>query len=94
MNNQFTAAPFDGGGFEKLSINTMRKHIVKPHTGFIYTPPRFSDHIAISLKLSLGKDKKLTEVSQIDLNCSKTKKAQPHKKQRTIQQFFKRQKTK
>ena len=55
-----------------------------PHTGLIYTPPTFSDHIAVSAAFDeclVPRDLKL----QSD---AATRKAQPHKIQRTIASFF------
>ena len=49
----------------------------------IYTPPTYSDHVAVSLYLSLS-------MNSLDLNekDSDTKKTQPHKVQKSISDFF------
>lgn len=51
-------------------------------TGFIYFPPEYSDHIAVSLLLSI-------DLPQCNLQTdNSTKKTQPHIQQRSLKDFF------
>eukprot|EP01134_Creolimax_fragrantissima_P002841 CFRG2841T1 len=50
----FAPAPFDGSGIVDAPQRAYEFHIVAAHTGMIYTPPKFSDHIAVSLLLEYG----------------------------------------
>ena len=55
----------------------------EPHTGMVYTPPQFSDHIGVSHVLRLVADTKA------DLGAdAATRKAQPHSQQKSIKSFF------
>lgn len=84
-NGRFKPASFEGGGISEASQEALDTQFGPPHTGMIYTPPSFSDHIAISLSTNnelLSTDLALQE------NDTRTRKAQPHKLQTTIRSFF------
>ena len=84
-NGSFQPVSFRGGGIQEASQRVLDTQFGPPHTGMIYTPPRYSDHIAISL---LMKDKILQRNLVLDDKSSSTRKAQPHKRQRLIASFF------
>merc|ERR1712183_774399 len=87
-NGMFEGGSFAGGGIAAATKRALDTQFGdgKPHTGLIYTPPSYSDHIAVSL---LMKDDFRDYVGQLKLgNDSLTRKAQPHKKQRSIASFF------
>lgn len=84
-NGGFQAVSFKGGGIVEASQNILDTQFGKPHTGLIYTPPSFSDHIAISLLLD---NECLTPTLALDKADPCTRKAQPHRSQKTIASFF------
>ena len=47
----FQPVSFEGGGIVEATQHTLDTQFGPRHTGMIYTPPSFSDHIAISLLL-------------------------------------------
>ncbi|KAL9178566.1 hypothetical protein ACHAXT_001904 [Thalassiosira profunda] len=55
-------------------------------SGMIYTPPSYSDHIAVSL-LMKGSFREYVGQMQLESDAA-TRKAQPHKKQRSIASFL------
>jgi len=80
----FQPVSFEGGGITEASQYALDTQFGPPHTGMIYTPPSYSDHIGVSVYFDDGM------VSQ-DLTLQSdaaTRKAQPHKIQRTIASFF------
>uniref|UniRef100_A0A7S2R8E2 Endonuclease/exonuclease/phosphatase domain-containing protein n=1 Tax=Mucochytrium quahogii TaxID=96639 RepID=A0A7S2R8E2_9STRA len=81
---QFAAASLLGGGIVTPGKKANETHFGPPHTGIIYTPPKFSDHVAVSLHM---KDEVFKETT-LNKSCTKTKLSQPHRKQRLIQEFF------
>jgi len=56
------------------------------HTGIIYTPPSYSDHVAVSA-LFTPQDS-ICSYLCLDEKDQKTKKSQPHKSQLSISSFF------
>jgi hypothetical protein len=84
-NGRFQPVSFEGGGIQEASQEALDSQFGAPHTGMIYTPPSFSDHIAVSLLLDDG----LFQTDLLlDANDSSTKKSQPHKLQTSIASFF------
>ena len=82
----FEPPSFSGGGVAVATKRAMDTQFGPAHSGMIYTPPSYSDHIAISL---LMKSSFRDFVGQLSLGSdSSTKKSQPHKKQRSISSFF------
>jgi exonuclease III len=89
---------FGNGGGGGGSNSGAPSRQASPHTGMIYTPPSYSDHIAVSLLLS---DDVLTQHHDQNQQASSTtsniiskqekaatKKAQPHLAQSSITTFF------
>lgn len=91
-DGKFEPVSFEGGGITDVSQRVLDTQFGAPHTGMIYTPPSFSDHIAISLffeqddLLFSSPDNTTLVLVEQDIP---TRKAQPHKKQQTIASFFK-----
>jgi exonuclease III len=85
-NGMFQAPSFSGGGIAQVSKRALDSQFGPPHTGMIYTPPSYSDHIAISL---LMKESFNTVVGQLSLQSNaSTRKSQPHKKQKSMMSFL------
>lgn len=86
-NGLFVGGTYAGGGIAAPTQSALNTQFGAPHTGMIYTPPTYSDHIAVSL---LMKNEFGTSIGQLilDEKDSATKKSQPHKKQRSIASFF------
>jgi len=82
-------APTGGGGLPDGKPNDYIWHTTVPsHTGMIYTPPQWSDHIAVSflmknVSLPLNSIGNATKEQKKD-----TKICQPHKSVRSITSFF------
>ena len=84
-NNKFGIGPFFINPSD-INLDDVRFHTNQvPHTGFIYTPYNYSDHIAVSLLIKRDDlfDAKLT----LD-NDQATRLSQQHKKQTLISSFF------
>jgi hypothetical protein len=81
---RFQPVSFGGGGIEEASQQTLDTQFGPPHTGMVYTPPSFSDHIAVSALLD---DSLLPKDLTLQSDAA-TRKAQPHKVQRTLGSFF------
>ncbi|KAL7499862.1 hypothetical protein ACHAWT_007882 [Skeletonema menzelii] len=85
-NGMFQAPSFSGGGIAQVSKRALDSQFGPPHTGMIYTPPSYSDHIAISL---LMKESFKNVVGQLSLQSNaSTRKSQPHKKQKSMMSFL------
>lgn len=84
-NGGYKAASFDGSGIANASQDALDSQFGKLHTGMIYTPPSYSDHIAVSLLLD---DTLVQSFVQLDDTDRPTRKAQPHKMQSSIKSFF------
>lgn len=76
-------APFEGGGLPDGMQEDYETEFYAPHTGMVYTPPQYSDHIGVSLLLRLPK-----VVDAPRRFCKKTRKCQPHKRQTRLDSFF------
>jgi exodeoxyribonuclease III len=81
----FQPVSFEGGGIMESSQDTLDTQFGTAHTGIIYTPPSFSDHIAVSLLMD---DTCCSRDLILDEKDSTTKKSQPHKSQKSIGAFF------
>jgi hypothetical protein len=57
-----------------------------PHTGIVYTPPDWSDHVAVSALLQLS----VLPPLQLRSGDAATRECQPHAKQRKIMDLFAR----
>lgn len=85
-NGLFKPGSFAGGGIAIATKRALNTQFGVAHTGMIYTPPSYSDHIAVSL---LMKESFRDLIGTLDLlNDAPTRNAQPHKKQRSISSFF------
>jgi hypothetical protein len=82
---RFQAVSFDGGGIIEATQATLDTQFGEKHTGIIYTPPSFSDHIAVSLLLD---DACCTFDLSLEEKDKRTRMAQPHKRLQTISSFF------
>lgn len=84
-NGAFKPVSFAGEGIQEATQDALDTQFGSPHTGIIYTPPSFSDHVGVSLLLDEA-------CCQRDLNLKErdtaTQKSQPHKKQQSITSFF------
>ena len=100
-NGLFEPASFEGGGMREASRDALDTQFGPRHTGHIYTPPTFSDHIAVSVLLGSSSNsnnnnnnndsttRSVTLQNNLVLSQdSATRKAQPHKQQRSIASFF------
>ena len=82
----FVGGSFQGGGIASATQRALDTQFGESHNGMIYTPPSYSDHIGVSLVM---KDSFKDFMGDLELsNDTATKKAQPHKKQRSISSFF------
>jgi hypothetical protein len=86
-NGLFVGGTYAGGGIATPSQTALDTQFGPKHTGMIYTPPTYSDHIAISLLMNESFSASLGQLV-LDEKDSTTKKAQPHKKQRSIASFL------
>lgn len=86
---RFQPVSFQGGGIIEASQETLDTQFGPPHTGMIYTPPSFSDHIAVSLLLEDQICKNgVDDNATLEEKDPATRKAQPHKAQKSISSFF------
>jgi len=76
-------APFEGGGMVEPTQRVYEIHVQPPSTGLIYTPPKWSDHIACSLLLD-ARPENLLEMPK----AKATKWAQPQFTLKSITSFF------
>ena len=51
LSGTFKAVPMSGGGLEDAPQWAYDHHFRPPATGIIYTPPQYSDHVAVTLLL-------------------------------------------
>lgn len=87
-NGGFQPVSFEGGGIVEATQETLDTQFGTPHTGMIYTPPSFSDHTAISLLLDDECCQCDGQATVLDEKDPLTRKAQPHKLQKSIASFF------
>jgi len=84
-SNQFQGASYGGGGIANATMRALETQFGERHTGMIYTPPNYSDHIAVSLKMNNHFERYFSTSLVLKGN---TKKSQPHKTQKSISSFF------
>jgi exodeoxyribonuclease III len=92
-NGAYRPVSFEGEGIASVSRAILDTQFKSPHTGMIYTPPSFSDHIGISMILTgMGTQEEsillVTESNNNDTITKDTKRTQPHKMQRSIASFL------
>ena len=83
-NGLYQPVSFEGGGIQSVSRSLLDTQFGVPHSGIVYTPPSFSDHVGVSLLI----DDSMKRVGTTLANDANTKKTQPHKLQRSIKGFF------
>ena len=86
-NGLFVGGTYAGGGIALPTQCALDTQFGPPHTGMIYTPPSYSDHIAVSLLMNDNFSDFLGQMT-LDEKDLATKKSQPHKKQRSIAAFL------
>jgi exonuclease III len=84
-NGAYRPVSFEGGGIVDVEKPVLELQFRLPHTGMIYTPPSFSDHIAVSVVLKMESSNWGNQTLQNDRN---TKRTQPHKSQLSISSFL------
>lgn len=84
-SNQFEGASYGGGGIANATMRALETQFGESHTGMIYTPPSYSDHIAVSLKMNQQFERYFDTSLVLKGN---TKQCQPHKTQKSISSFF------
>lgn len=84
-NGGYQPAPYEGGGMAEASQAALDKQFGTPHTGIVYTPPTFSDHVGMSLLMD---DSCCPRDLTLNERDDATRKAQPHKAQRTMADFL------
>lgn len=83
LDGRWQPAGFDGSGIRDGRAEDYAHHFTRPpHTGIIYTPPTWSDHVAVSLLLSH------VPVSGVSPPKNAAGDAQPHAKVARITSFF------
>ena len=85
-SGKFKGAGFDGTGIVAVSRQSLDTQFGSPHTGIIYTPPSYSDHVATSLLF--GDSLRVCHEQILDEKETQTKKSQPQKSQMCIFSFF------
>ncbi|KAI2507747.1 hypothetical protein MHU86_6643 [Fragilaria crotonensis] len=84
-NGTYRPVSFEGEGIAAVAKDVLDTQFGPPHTGMIYFPPSFSDHIGVSMML----DTEGWDHSLVLDGGKETKAAQPHKTQRLIESFLK-----
>jgi len=84
-NGAFEPASFAGGGIGAASQRALDTQFGAPHTGIIYTPPSFSDHVGVSLLMN---DECCPRDLDLNGSDSAARNSQPHKSQKSIASFL------
>jgi len=99
-NGQFRPVSYGGEGIASAPKRVLDTQFSgTPHTGMVYTPPSFSDHIGVSVALQeqdkSGSNQHTSEVDEsndahavVVSDDKETKRTQPHKTQRSIASFL------
>lgn len=85
----YEPASVAGGGLVDAPACVMDTMFCAPHTGIIYTPPRFSDHVAVSCLLRDDVLGKLPCTAPPAAAKADVRNSQPHKHTPPITAFFK-----
>ncbi|KAJ1455423.1 Endonuclease/exonuclease/phosphatase [Pelagophyceae sp. CCMP2097] len=89
LSSAFQCAPFSGGGVpEPRAADCVHHASVAPHTGIVYTPPSWSDHVGVSLLLAAVAP--AAEARPDAAQTRATTRAQPHARTKPISAFFAR----
>ncbi|KAJ8612513.1 hypothetical protein CTAYLR_003703 [Chrysophaeum taylorii] len=87
LGGKFRPAPFEGGGLPDAPSDAYAHHLaLPPATRILYTPPSWSDHVAVSFCV---RDAPLLRSTNLRRHAADTRAAQPHARVRTITSFFK-----
>lgn len=81
----YSQAAYDGSGLPEAPRACIESSFRPPHTGIIYTPPRWSDHVAVSLLLRM-------KLPELELKHSPA--AQPHRDTHSVKALFAKAATK
>jgi hypothetical protein len=84
----FMGASFEGGGIAAATRDALHTQFGPRSTGIIYTPPSYSDHVAVSLLLDDDWDREYLMKVKLKQDDLATRKSQPHKSQQTICSYF------
>jgi hypothetical protein len=84
----YEPAPFGGGGLVDAPAAVIETMFCNPHTGIVYTPPRFSDHVAVSCLLLDDALSNIPIPTSSTADTSGLRLAQPHKHSAPITAFF------
>lgn len=84
-HGKWKPAPFDGSGIVDGSQADYDSQFFRPHTGMVYTPPQYSDHIGVSALLNVKPEPDLSRSKRFN---KATRKSQPHAQQKRISNFF------
>ena len=88
-DGRFAGGTYAGGGIAGATRRALDTQFVgAPHTGMVYTPPGYSDHIAVSLRMEAGFEEEQAGRGLALSHGAATRRAQPHKRQRSIASFF------
>lgn len=87
-SNQFQGAGFGGGGIANGTVRALETQFGECHSGMIYTPPSYSDHIAVSLQFHKRFEPHFSKSLSLNSKDTNTKKSQPQKTQQSISSFF------
>ena len=77
-------ASFEGGGLQDVKAEHYKRHVPPiSGAGIVYTPPQYSDHVAVAVVLEglMSTKVKLAE-------DTKTRRCQPWSRQRDVRSFF------
>mmetsp|Transcript_11100 Transcript_11100/g.20378 ORF Transcript_11100/g.20378 Transcript_11100/m.20378 type:complete len:139 (+) Transcript_11100:23-439(+) len=78
-----------GEGYQTAARRIMIPNFTKKQTGMVYTPPQYSDHIAVSLLLTFPTSASIEQNNGKSIKFDKvTRKCQAHKQQMRLSSFF------
>jgi hypothetical protein len=85
----YEPAPLGGGGLLDAPAAVAETMFCDPYTGIVYTPPRFSDHVAVSCVLRDDVRSAFPKPAAAASAAAALRHAQPHKLTAPITHFFK-----
>ncbi|GMH60298.1 hypothetical protein TrRE_jg11708, partial [Triparma retinervis] len=85
----FEPASFSGAGMTAPSTNAINGHLDARQSGIVYTPPTYSDHVAVVCHFKFEADEERGQGGGEELAKDKgTKECQPHRAQKSLAGFF------
>jgi hypothetical protein len=85
----FEPASFSGAGMTAPSTKAIHGHLDARQSGIIYTPPTYSDHVAVVCHFKFEADEEGEQGGGKELAKDKgTKECQPHRAQKSLAGFF------